>query len=175
VLTWTSQIVNGRYNAFIGYWHLAGTFSPSGSAPPPPPPTSAPHRTTTTVPKPTTTTTHKPTTTTTRPYKPTTTTSRPHKPTTTTTTAADLRHNVDLVNCAASPGGGWSAGGTVNNPTGQAVTYHITVDFTSGGRTLATSTASVPLAAGAGNLWSTTAVFAAPSSTQCVLKDVSTG
>ncbi|MFL6156440.1 MAG: hypothetical protein ACJ72D_10125 [Marmoricola sp.] len=29
VLTWASQVVGGPFNGFTGYWHLAGTFTPS--------------------------------------------------------------------------------------------------------------------------------------------------
>jgi hypothetical protein len=86
------------------------------------------------------------------------------------------RADVHLINCGAAPGG-WSAGGTVRNPTSQPATYHITVYFiaTSSGRRLASSSAEVTLGAGRSNLWSTKASFNASAAVGCVLGGVSTG
>jgi hypothetical protein len=167
-LTWTSTIVKGQFNQFTGYWHLAGTFQPSGSAPVVPKGGPAPASTTTSRPKSTTTAPSRTTTT-----KPKTTTTKP-APTTTTTAPNPLLSDVKLINCAASASGGWSAGGTVNNSTGKDVTYQITVKYISpSGAKLGTSTASVPLTAGGSNLWSSSTAFGAPSGTTCSLANVS--
>ncbi|HEX6395701.1 MAG TPA: hypothetical protein VFZ97_19890 [Acidimicrobiales bacterium] len=32
VITWSSQVVGGPFNGFTGYWHLQGTFVPSGAS-----------------------------------------------------------------------------------------------------------------------------------------------
>lgn len=86
----------------------------------------------------------------------------------------NVRKNVLLKNCAASPGG-WSAGGVLNNPTGSATTYKITIFFTSTGATdLASGTTSVPVGAHGSELWSVQAKFAAPSQVLCVLRGVAT-
>jgi hypothetical protein len=58
VMTWTSQVVKGRFNQFIGYWHLAGTFVPTGGQLPQAPSAARP-RTLTSVPRSTRTTTVK--------------------------------------------------------------------------------------------------------------------
>ena len=85
-----------------------------------------------------------------------------------------VRKNVILKNCASSPGG-WSAGGVVNNPSGSATTYKITIFFTSTGATdLASGSTSVPLNAHGSELWSVKATFAAPSQVLCVLRGVAT-
>ncbi len=86
----------------------------------------------------------------------------------------NVRKNVILKNCAASPGG-WSAGGVVNNPSGSSTTYKITIFFTSTGATdLASGSTSVPLDAHGSSLWSVKATFAAPSQVLCVLRGVAT-
>jgi hypothetical protein len=152
VLSWTSQIVGGRFNGFAGYWHLTGKFQGSANPVTLTTPTTA-RKTTPKVPK----------------TPRTTTTVAPKVP-----GAAALRADVRLINCGATPGG-WSAGGTVRNPSTQQATYHITVSFTSpSGASLASSTAAVPLSAGGSNLWSTSATFTAPSSVRCVLSGVTT-
>jgi hypothetical protein len=85
-----------------------------------------------------------------------------------------VRKNVTLKNCSSSSGG-WSAGGVVNNPSGTATTYVITIFFTSTGATdLASASTSVPLAAHKSTLWSVNATFAAPSQVLCVLRGVGT-
>ncbi len=50
VLTWTSQIVGGRFNGFFGVWHLAGTFVGSKLGTPSPGPPRPSHTATTTRP-----------------------------------------------------------------------------------------------------------------------------
>ncbi len=50
----------------------------------------------------------------------------------TTPNQRNARNNVDLINCAATAKG-WSAGGVVTNPSSQAVTYDISVNFNSTG------------------------------------------
>lgn len=86
----------------------------------------------------------------------------------------NVRKNVILKNCAASPGG-WSAGGVVNNPSGSSTTYKITIFFTSTGATdLASGSTSVPLNAHGSSLWSVKVSFAAPSQVLCVLRGVAT-
>ena len=83
-----------------------------------------------------------------------------------------VRKNVTMQNCSSSPGG-WSAGGIVNNPSGSATTYVITIFFTSTGATdLASASTSVPLGAHKSTLWSAKATFAAPSQVLCVLRGV---
>jgi hypothetical protein len=84
------------------------------------------------------------------------------------------RKNVIVKNCASSSGG-WSAGGIVNNPSGSATTYTITIFFTSTGATdLGSASTTVPLAAHKSTLWSVKATFPAPSQVLCVLRGVGT-
>jgi hypothetical protein len=144
-MSWTSQIVGGRFSGFAGYWHLTGTFqgteSPVTFATSATIPARTP-RTTTTAPKP--------------------------------SSAASPRASVRLINCGKSSGG-WSAGGTVRNPTGRRATYHITVLFTApSGTRLASSTDVVPLRSGGSDLWSTSASFDVPATVRCVLGSVTT-
>jgi hypothetical protein len=156
VLTWTSQIVGGQFNQFVADWYLTGIFVPSGgSIPVSAPPTTVAHRPT------------KPAGSTSTSAPPTTTTTHPKKP-----VAPPLSANVKLINCAATTGG-WSAGGIVRNPATQALTYNITVNFTtSTGTVLASGTDSVALTAGGSNLWSASAMFSPPSGTRCALGSV---
>ncbi len=82
------------------------------------------------------------------------------------------RKNVQLINCDGVKGG-WSAGGTVHNPTDQPATYLITVYFTSSQATdLAYAQSSVTLDPGQTRLWSAKASFDAPSVVLCVLRGV---
>ncbi len=82
--------------------------------------------------------------------------------------------NVDLINCVATAKG-WSAGGVVTNPSGQAVTYDISVNFNSTGSSpLASASTSVPIPAGKARLWVVNATFNAPILVLCVLRGVST-
>ena len=82
------------------------------------------------------------------------------------------RNDVALLNCNAEVGG-WSAGGTVKNPTAQQASYLITIFFTSALATdLASGTTTVVLGPGQGNLWSVSAQFAAPAGVRCVLRGV---
>lgn len=87
----------------------------------------------------------------------------------------NVRKDVTMSNCTASPGG-WSAGGTVRNTSDKMATYTITVFFTSSGYTdLAYAVTKVALDAGKSNIWSAKATFAAPSTVLCVLRGVSAG
>ena len=87
---------------------------------------------------------------------------------------AAARKNVQLINCNAVKGG-WTAGGTVHNPTDQPATYLITVYFTSSQATdLAYAQTSVALDPGQTRLWSAKASFDAPSVVLCVLRGVAT-
>ena len=84
------------------------------------------------------------------------------------------RKNVTVANCGSIPGG-WSAGGSVKNPSSSATTYHITIFFTSAQATdLASASTSVAVGANGTNLWTVKASFAAPSQVLCVLRGVST-
>ena len=112
----------------------------------------------------------------------TTTTNSTTKPTVTTKPAVDskvpnqtnARKNVDLINCAATANG-WSAGGTVVNPSSQPTTYAISVNFTSSGEfALANASTSVTVPAGKTRLWSVNAAFNAPILVLCVLRGVTT-
>lgn len=86
----------------------------------------------------------------------------------------NARNNVDLINCAGTAKG-WSAGGVVTNPSSQAVTYDISVNFTSTGSSpVADASTTVPVKAGKTTLWSVNATFNAPVLVLCVLRGVTT-
>ena len=86
----------------------------------------------------------------------------------------NARNNVDLINCAATAKG-WSAGGVVTNPSSQAVTYDISVNFNStGSSALASASTTVPIQAGKATLWAVNATFNAPVLVLCVLRSVTT-
>ncbi len=88
------------------------------------------------------------------------------------TTANGPRTQVAITSCAAVDGG-WGASGTAKNPGTSAVTYDITIFFTSTGATvLDYATASVKVAAGKTENWTAAAKFAAPSNVLCVLRGV---
>ncbi len=92
----------------------------------------------------------------------------------TTPNQRNARNNVDLINCAATAKG-WSAGGVVTNPSSQAVTYGISVNFNStGSSALASGSTSVRIPAGKARLWAVNATFNAPILVLCVLGGVST-
>jgi hypothetical protein len=64
----------------------------------------------------------------------------------------------------------------VVNRLGRPATYHITVDFSSGGpATLAVGSTAVPVAVGAVTLWSVTSKFDAPLLVLCQLQEVTAG
>jgi hypothetical protein len=84
-----------------------------------------------------------------------------------------VRKDVDLLTCNQSSGG-WSAGGAVRNTLGKAVTFTITVFFTSAQSTdLAYATTTVSVDTGKNALWNVKATFAAPAGVLCVLRGVS--
>jgi hypothetical protein len=87
---------------------------------------------------------------------------------------ANVRKNVDLINCAATANG-WSAGGTVKNPSSHSATYFISVNFTStSSSALANASTSVPVPAGKATIWSVNANFNAPILVLCQLRSVAT-
>lgn len=85
--------------------------------------------------------------------------------------AAD-RKEVTMPTCGQSPGG-WSAGGTADNPTSNETQYQITVFFIDSGDTVegyGVTTVDVP--AGRTQYWSVSSQFAAQPGTRCVLRGV---
>ncbi len=84
-----------------------------------------------------------------------------------------LRQLVTLTGCDAEPGG-WRAAGAASNPTSKAVTYTITVFFTTDQATVETfGKTTVTLPAQKSTAWTLPVLFAADPSTLCVLRAVS--
>jgi hypothetical protein len=138
-LTWSSQIVGGRFNGFTGYWHLEGKFtgtvvgsaSPSHAAPP----RGSSKKTTTT----------------------------------TTRSRVIVTPAIKLVNCGPIPGGWSSGGLAVNHSTMVLSYRVHVVFTTSAGRPLASASAVGSLAAGKFGFWSVSASFKAPNNVRCRL------
>jgi hypothetical protein len=83
-----------------------------------------------------------------------------------------LRGNVQIGACKAVPGG-WEATGTAINPTSKAITYTVTVFFTTRQATVvATGATKVDVKPGAHQPWAVRKSFAAPNPTLCVLRGV---
>lgn len=82
------------------------------------------------------------------------------------------RSDAALLSCAAAPGG-WTAGGTVHNPTKRRRTYILSVDFTSPHFTdLGFASTRVDVAPGKTVNWSVAAQFNAVAGTRCILRGV---
>jgi hypothetical protein len=82
------------------------------------------------------------------------------------------RSNVTVTGCSRTDAG-WAATGTAKNPTGEPVTYRLTLFFTTATATvLAVAPAEVPVKAGGDATWRAEAAFTAPDGTRCVLAGV---
>ncbi|MCT1478395.1 hypothetical protein [Microbacterium sp. p3-SID336] len=83
-----------------------------------------------------------------------------------------VRSAAKITSCAASDGG-WTAAGTVTNPTEDDASYVVTVFFTNSAATVVGSgQATVEVDGGATTDWSVTSDFVAPNETLCALRGV---
>jgi hypothetical protein len=83
-----------------------------------------------------------------------------------------LRANVTISSCARAPGG-WAASGTARNPTATAVTYTVTVFFTTSSATvLGSATSKVTIPAHGSQEWNAPAKLTPANPTRCVLRGV---
>ena len=82
------------------------------------------------------------------------------------------RRNVSVADCATADGG-WRAAGSASNDTADAVTYELTVFFTTATATvLGVGETEVSVQPGATAEWTVEAAFTAPAGTRCVLAGV---
>jgi hypothetical protein len=82
------------------------------------------------------------------------------------------RKNVHITQCAAAEGG-WAAKGTAKNPTDKAITYTVTVFFTTDKATvLSAARTTVKVDPGKRAGWDITSKFTPTSNTLCVLRGV---